>query len=152
MADRANTSAIVSIVSLCIAISTAIFSVYQWSNSQQENLINTAIEISKVYFRESDHATSLLIWQVARQNATPDSPDQIYKILRQVNFLRYVAFLTVAKRLDPRYVSTSLECEIVWAHIAAKSLFKEPDGGSLEVFSRDHKCEGQPATVPLPSH
>src|SRR5580704_16463505 len=84
---------------LVVSILSAAFSFLQWSNTESENRISVAVEISKNYLKERDVAASGLV--VKTVNSGPDSisKEEAIEIGRYTDLLSYIALLTNKNRL-----------------------------------------------------
>jgi hypothetical protein len=141
MAEPASS---VAKIALLVSVGTALFSAFQWWNSRQENRINAAIEISRNYLRDRDYQVTSTLYSVGASKFDPGTLD-MPRIGHHLEFLEYVALLTLTNKIDKTYLSPALICDIAQAEGALRIIGKRfethPLESKLNPFIRDNPCQ-----------
>jgi hypothetical protein len=144
----------VAIIALCISIGTAAFSVYQFWNSQREDRIRTAVEISRNFAHDQDELAIEAI-VIADLHKSKLSNEQLIRLAKLGDQLEYVSFLANTKRIDEEYLSSSIKCTILFFNMAIDNL-KDVTGldqrDQITKFSSRVQCnlKGLPELKSLP--
>jgi hypothetical protein len=142
----------IAIVSLCLSVATASFTFYQWWNTQQENRITAAIEVSKNYLKERNQEVFGEVYSAYR-NPDEISSEAVLRITRHSDELSYIVFLTNRGRLDPSYLPGDFPCLVSLLSGALKNIKKQyPSVGQEATFEEfDLFLSIKPCSVKLPS-
>jgi hypothetical protein len=127
---------------LVVSILSAAFSFLQWSNTESENRISVAVEISKNYLKERDVAASGLVVKTVNSGLDSISKEEAIEIGRYTDLLSYIALLTNKNRLDKAYLADTIACDIFYANKAIgilKKYFGEQDREML-IFIKQNPC------------
>jgi hypothetical protein len=151
--SKRSTTTNVAIAALIVSIAGGTFSFYQWLNSESENRISVAVEISKNYLKERDQTASFLVLKTIYNGADSISSDEAEKIARYADLLSYIAFLTNNNRLDKSYLADTIACDIFYVDKAIailKNYFDKQDE-QMQAFIKTYPCR---AKIPIqrPSH
>jgi hypothetical protein len=120
----AEPTSVTAKVALFISIGTAAFSIYQWWNTQREDRIKNAIEISKSYYKDNDTPTQLALMLAYKGQKV--SPQQILLIGQMTDQMEYIALLTNHGKLDRDFLSQDIQCAMLFvlgAHAQLKTIF-----------------------------
>jgi hypothetical protein len=120
----AEPASVIAKVALFISIGTAAFSIYQWWNTQREDRIKNAIEISKSYYKDVDTLTQRAVMLAYKGQKV--SPQQILLIGQMTDQMEYIALLTNHGKLDQDFLSQDIQCAMLFvlgAHAQLKTTF-----------------------------
>ena len=101
----ATTSELIAGLSLAVSLTTAGFAYYQWQSTESENRIIAAIDVSKKYSENLGITKNISTWRKSSEKATEEE-------VRALFFLNYFAYLSNTGRLDRRYLSMTITCDI----------------------------------------
>jgi hypothetical protein len=119
---KSRTTSASAVIALCISIVTAAFSFYQWWTAEDESRIAAAIEISRNYFSEAHQQPIRAIVAAALDKI--DDSNVAASALMATNYLEYVAFLANSKRIDARYLSQDIKCDMNFAREGTRNITK----------------------------
>jgi hypothetical protein len=141
-----------AVAAFCLSIGTAAFSIFQWWNTEKQNRITAAIELSKNFIKDTDPETVEAVWAAAKSPAKI-SVNQLTLFAKFGDQLNYIALLANKGRIDRDYLHPSIDCSvIVLAKIAPVVFEKNPillqfsraagPGGSnnLQEYARKADC------------
>ena len=149
MGDGSTTGTIAR-AALVVSILSAVFSFLQWLNTESENRISAAVELSKNYLKERDVAASDLVVKTIIDGADSISKEDATTIGRYTDLLSYIALLTNKNRLDKVYLADTITCDIFYANKAIgllKKYFGEQDREML-IFIKRYPCLTEIAPQP----
>jgi hypothetical protein len=113
-ATMAERSGLIAKTALGISVASFGFSAFQWWNTEGESRITAAIEISKRFLEEPP-------------KEYPEDQVERHKAIQiHARRITYIAYLMNQGRLDVRYVSPAIKCEIDTMWRAALALQYDP--------------------------
>jgi hypothetical protein len=101
----------IAALALVVSIVTGGFTLYQWLNTENENCIVAAIEISNKYLADKDIQT--IMHKLRYKSVTSDEEAVVYRLLFRLNYIAYLANLG---RVNRDYLALQISCDIRYAH------------------------------------
>ena len=150
MSDRPSW---VAVVSLVVALAGFGFTFYQWWNGERENNITAAIEFSLRNIQDGNIAKLRSDFASMVSDPAPPSDANVQRNLSAqayVFYLNYVASLLNKGRIDERYASRTMLCQIynVFENSYLNKILKNPayanflpssnQSGDISDFHRSH--------------
>jgi hypothetical protein len=126
-------SDVIASLALIVSLLVAGFSIYQFEHADSEARIVAAIDVSRKYLEDTQLPNQLATYR--REKSPSDSSNRL--LLR----LNYIAYLANTNRLDGRYLSLQIGCdmkEVYNVHGSKKSYSEDqPSDGFSDVVEVD---------------
>jgi hypothetical protein len=118
-------------IALSLSLISTAFAFYQWSDSQRQNRVNAAVELSKIYLTTGSLSHGYALLLDVEPTEAPGNYEKFLPARLYLDFLEYVAYLANQGRIDNSYISERIKCDI--AHVHKTFIPKHPS------WSRDTK-------------
>src|ERR1700732_64638 len=86
-----------------LGVANAVFSSYQWWNSQYQSRVTAAIELSKTYLQDIAFSRRLRLFVDTTQKGTGNHGDDEFRERSYVDFLDYVSRLANEGLIENQY-------------------------------------------------
>jgi hypothetical protein len=106
-----------AVLSFVLSVAAIGWSVYQWFYVQRQTRINTAVELSRIYLVDKTIQDGFYLFLDHRSEFKElKGESRAFLSARSfVDFLEYVSFLVNEDRVDNRYISVRIKCDIAFA-------------------------------------